>query len=372
MNEFEKQAAEIMKGMGKVQEPAVETQVVEDTQAAPVEDVDDLIDVEPGVTPQADPEVKEPDQVAVTEGQDLAPATEPTDLENIDDWDVSVEIDGKQVPEAEIDYSSLGKDLGLDEVKSKEDLVKSFNKKIESVKAEVEQMSKDALASVPNDLKEAIEIAKNGGDYVEFLGIGTQNFDMISAQDLFANSVANHFVDENGRVDKDGLEEYLDNFSEKEIQIEGEKIRSALKSQQEAQKREFREKAAAIKRENDIKLQAAVDKLSDVNGFKVNQYQKSILFSNVSSGKMMNDLFYDSSGNLNFDKVVSNYFKVLNHDKIVGFLKQRIRNSTKKEIIEGISNVDVTTPVQRVSATPTKKSGVDLLMEQAQKAFGMG
>lgn len=340
LSDFEKMALEIS---GVQSNPEPSNDVINDDDSVTENTVqEDVLEV------QEDVNLEEPSQKI--ESPDEPETATPTSEDETDsDGDMLLEEDinlddySTEEPEAvesSFDFSKLSNDLGF-EVKGKDDLVSRFkelNEQLKSKEAELESAS----SSIPEDLKGAIKLAKDGGDYLEYLKISSVDYNNIDEVELFEYEVSQLFTDSKGNVDTEGLEEYLDSLSDVDKKLKGRELKSQYVQKQQATIAQLERQAAEKKATADKALKQAVDSMNNVAGFKVNPSQKSKLFNDISTGKMVSSLFYDKNGNYDFNKIAENYFKILNFDKIQNFYKQRVKANTKKEILNETTNSNVT------------------------------
>lgn len=342
-----------------------------ETQSAPpteTPDVDNNLDVINDDVVETQDNVIEDDNLeessVIAENPDDSETATPDSIDETDsngdvllEGDVNLDDFSTEEPEAqisEVDYSALSNDLGF-AVTSKDDVVSRFqelNKTVETLKTEAES----ADASVPDDLKEAMKLAKDGGDYLEYLKISSVDYDNINEVELFEYEVAQIFTDSKGNVDSEGLEEYLDGLSDVDKKLKGRELKNQYKQKQEAKLQVIAQEAARKKATADAALKKAVDSIKTVAGFKVSPNQKANLVNDISSGKMVQSLFYDKAGNYDFNKIAENYFKIQNFDKIQNFYKQRVKTSTKREILQETTNSNVNTRHSIPNAKPSAKT----------------
>ncbi len=263
-----------------------------------------------------------------------------TDNDLITDWDpltVSDKVDDKP----KYDFKSLGKALDLEDIDSEDKLISHY-KTVVSKNKELEKISAD-FTSAPEPLREALEVAKAGGDYLEYLGISTVDYDSIDDRSLYEESLINLglFVDKAGNIDEDGLAEYIDSLPEKTIGVEAAKVRAQAKQQQAIQKQAIVQKAEAQRQATVKALRDALNSMESVGPFKLSESHRKAMFDDMSSGQIMKVLFYDSNGKFDYQKAARIYFKEKYEQRINQLLSDAVKNQTTKKIANDLKNVDL-------------------------------
>lgn len=263
----------------------------------------------------------------------------------ISDWDVSSEEDSEK---EQFDYKSFARELGVD-AESKEEFVIKVNE----LKAKAE--APDPLADLPENFRKAIDIARNDGDYLEFLGITSVNYDAVPDINLVQNHYSQVFRKADGSIDQEMLEAKLDRMDEADIRIEGETLKRQYK-QAQAQKTANLEAEAARNREQaDKALRAELDNLKEYNGFKFSPSHKKQLYDGITSGDMISKMFHGSDGKMDYKKVISAYSNYLYGEKQNKYLRQQIATKTKKEVLDRLSNKRIEPKGTPPNAAPKKE-----------------
>lgn len=258
------------------------------------------------------------------------------------------------------DLLKIGNDLGFGEIKSKDEFVKKVNE----LKA-FQELSK----GLPAELVEAMDVAKKGGDFKEYLGISTVNYDEYSNRELVEASMEKYFLREDGSIDEDRLVEFVDSKSPEEINMMGDQVRETLKMKQYQKKEAYKQQMLAKKQEVDSKLKSYISSLNSVAGVKVSDAEKDALFREISSGEIYKASFTDESGNRSPEKEVQNYFKIKYFDKILQLAKSNSAKEGKKEVIKKLTNSNVKNkkPSTKIAGNQNTVSGLDLYLKSLQK-----
>lgn len=282
-----------------------------------------------------------------------APTVAESTEESIVELDIPEPAVETTTPEA-FDFDSFVKDIGF-EVKSKDE----FKTKVKELITK-----EDPLKGIPENLRKAVEFAKNGGDPLQYLKISQVDYSQIDPSVLFENQIMATVGD------KQKAQEYLDSLSPLAKEIEGEKLKQQyiqLQNQQEAQLRaELESKAAQeLKRkaENETRLRETINKVEDVAGFKVKPSQKDKFIKEVTEGKLTQKLFFDEKGEYDYNKMFKVAYLAENFDSIQKYYKGRVKTETTKEIINNLQNVQIEKPTGPTQTESAPKSNFDAWAE---------
>lgn len=306
----------------------------------------------------------EPTDSSETEAEPVSEVTEITPApESISNEEELIEFEeDSSTSEAALDESVIF------QTKLKEsfgDLVgEDIQEFINSVKEKLSKKEEDALQNIPEDLRKAIELVKDGVDYKEYLKIDNVNYDAFSDADLYGNSVISLFTNQDGTIDQEGLQSHLDSLSDIQLKIEGSKIRNYLKTQQEFTKNKLVNEAKEAKNIKEKNINDAVSSLNSVLNFKVNPYQKE----KIKAKLLTSDLsIFTSNGKVDYKTAAEAVFKLENFDKIVNYLKTSTANETKKQILDPLINAEQrtngTAPLHQEDLNPYLKAQKDLMRQ---------
>lgn len=261
-------------------------------------------------------------------------ATEQTQEESVEDLILLDEEESEEKPfQVPQELSPLVSELGLEEVKSADDLLAKV-KEYKAKAAEVETIFADEL------LKEANELAKQGVNPLEYLGVVSVNYDEIPDEQFLTTYYSTLLPT------KEEVEEYIAEMSDKMKKIEASKIRNEYKLQQETQKEAIVLKAKKQKEDFDFGVRKAVESLNAVSKVKVNDQEKAKLLKAMTAWddkakatEFQKKYFLDDKGNPDFNKMAQSAAKLELFDKLVGVVEKTSKNQGKKEVINNLSNV---------------------------------
>jgi hypothetical protein len=298
------------------------------------------------------------------EGEDVVEEPKPLP-EVIEDWDTN-EPDEPQTPS--VDWSEIRSQAEIDgEVNSQDELVsyvKNLKQELETVKT-----TSESYADLPEELKQAYEIAKSGGDYKGFLGVNDTSLDSADPITLYEDYVADYFKRPDNSFDEEGYEAFLDAKSDKEMEIEGMRIKAAKLQQRNAQVERYNAGVQAKAETDKASITKAVAELDKVGNFKVTDKHKAKLADGMRSGNLFKNLFTDASGNTDWGKAAKGLFILENFEQMNKYLVQRAKVNATRELTQELTNPQVTKPA--ASPTPKKadapSSGMDLFLEESRK-----
>lgn len=311
---------------------------VEEVEEQAVEQVEQVEEVVEEVTEAAETPEEVVEEEKVTET-----------VSDEDSWDSDVVEASKEVVKEEVPYLDIAKEFGIEEVKTKDQFVtvlKDKIKKLESREFEVEKVLED----VPQSLAEAVQIAKEGGDFLEYLKVGSVDYSIYTDKELLANSLANYFLDEEGKVNESELSDYIDSMPDKQVQIEADKVRKSLELVKQQTKDRIIANANLKKEKRFNEISNAVNSIEAISGYKLTPKHKNEILKDFKEDNVIKSLFYEA-GKFEPKKAIETYFKVLYWDKIEDYRKSKVRNETKKEVIRSMSNVEIASNGKEVQAT---------------------
>lgn len=328
------------------EEQSVQEEVIEEVQEEPVAQ-DEVEEVAEEPTEEVVGEAVEEVEVAAVEEAPEEPAESEEDI--FSSWDD--EPQGEVEEEKPVDNSSLSniaKGLGYDEeFESTEQLINRIREDKES------QNQEDALAGIPEELIKAVEFAKQGGDYMAYLGGNNVDLDQVADIDLVASAYQDVFIEE-GKVNEEALHEHINSMSDAQIKIEARRIRNDYNARQSSaqERKAYDNEQKRLKLMSDVKRH--LDGVKDVDEFVVNDYQKSRFTSLVDKDQLYQDLFY-TNGKFDVSKAWDTWFRSKNSKKIISTLKGRKVNEGKREILNRMSNPEK--PV--MSSPPSSEEKLD-------------
>lgn len=264
-----------------------------------------------------------------------------------------------------IDFTELGKTLGLENIDSVDTLKEHFNE-LKSKTSSLEEKAKraESLNNLPDALKEAVEVALEGGDYLSMLNVSSVDYATINPITLLEDDVIRMFTDETGTVDYNGAEDYLSILTDAEKIYKGRQIKNQLVSMQSNQKAYIKQKAEQAKADKEASIKNAVGSMQAVSGFKVTTKHKDELNSILkNANKETASLFgaIDNTGKINYNTLAESVFKARYFDKVKQYLETTTRSSTKKEVIKDLTNSNIKKAPKRQEPT-IKKEGLDLYL----------
>lgn len=285
------------------------------------------------------------------------PVVSPDTVGGVDGWDNSVVTAPvtsapvvAPVSTPTVDFSDFAKVLGQD-VKTKDELVSL----VATVKAKA-----DELSTLPENLSKAIEIARLGGNYLEYLGVSAIDWGKEDPVTLYENHVINQFSDQEGKVDYEKVDRILDKMDDDEKELRGRDLQRQYISIQSQSKHQAEAQARAQRSAFEQSVRRTVDSLSEVHGFKLSPAHKEELYSEIVRGE---DLRPTDVSQRVVNRFVTKYF-----GKIDSFRKEQIKNAAKREILEQAQLPNLTTTTEATSTAPDRGYNLgDFLKELENK-----
>ena len=343
--------------------PSTETEVAEPTEPE-VEPTEPEVEAE--VEEEIEVEGEEPlEEIEAEEGID--PEDSEAEEEEEDDFFIDLEtdevIDEAKPDEIVPDLSELSKALQI-EGETQEDVVRAF----ETLKKEKEEALKQAetFSNVPDQLKKAVELAQEGGDYLEYLGVSSsENYvQNTSALDLYKQYLGQSEYFQNQENPAEALQDYIDSKNEVDIAMEAESYKKQLLANQQAQKEAVANEAREAKQRALAKTKEALNSMNDVHGVKVGPKAKQQILQDLQSGDFSRKLFYDTSGQPDYGKMARLAFINDNFEKIMDVMRKQATNDTKRKMIGQVAN-----RTTRPGAPVTGQSGKDRALTSMDSAI---
>jgi hypothetical protein len=322
-------------------------------EAAPAEEIVESIEETPQEEVVAEEESPDSEE-AITESE---PPTEEDTLEDeetskedvieedgvISDWDVTGEGDDVE----QFDYRSLAQEFGI-EAESKDE----FAEKVKELKVKAD--APDPLADLPENFKKAIDLARNDGDYLEYLGITSVNYDAVADVDMVQNHYAQLYRKPDGSIDKEMLEMKMDSMTEADIIGEGAALKAQYRQQQSQKAADMEAQSARNRELADKALKSELEKLTEHNGFKYSPTHKKQLYDGITSGDMVAKMFHGTDGKMDYKKVIAAYSNYLYGEKQNKYLRQQIATKATKKVLDKLSNKKIEPKGTVVDAKPDR------------------
>lgn len=247
------------------------------------------------------------------------------------------------------DLTSFFKEAGI-EAKTKEEFVAKY-------KETISKQTEDPFKGLPDNLRKAVDFAKQGGDFLQMLKINQIDYSQIDPVVLYEQSVKSQIKDQAK------AKEYLDSMSPLAKEMEGERLKNQSIQWQQSQEAQILNDLQAKatqelvrKAENETRLRETVSKVDNIDGFKVKQGEKDKFIKEVLDGSLSKELFMDEKGNFDYNKMLKVRFLTKNFDAIKKHYGSKIATQTKREVIEGLTNSELQTSAERPNSGAENKS----------------
>lgn len=333
------------------EKPVVKTEEEVEVELNEQQDVSE--EIEDGAIELEEGSEEEPEKEEVTE-DDLEGREKVIDEDEGSEDGIVFADDEPEVVE-EVDYSKLATELGFEGVKNKEQLLQKY-------KSDLEKAKEDALSGLPENLKEAINFAKEGGDFMAVLEVGSIDYDKVSNLELVEAKYNRYFLDEEGKFDKESFDDWVAQEGKAKINMLADQIREQEKTFQKAKIDSIRLKAKAEQDRLNAELKTELSRIDSIGGVKLTQAQKDKMYDDTVSGIAMEELFYEG-GKISNKKLAENLFKVRMFEKAIHIAKTSSKNEGKREVISKATNASVQRRAERPQAEVKKMSPMDQFFE---------
>ena len=226
----------------------------------------------------------------------------------------------------------LKAEVGI-EVTSQEQLVAT-------IKQLKEKAEKVETIFASEDIKAANEIAKQGGNWQEYLQVSSTDWDAIADEQL----VMWQLETELGNKDE-ALQAY-EEMSELMRKREAKRLRNEQKLIQSEQKAQIQDKARKQQEQYVKGIEAALSELNEVGKVRINDSDKERLKKLVltydeklRANEMQKKYFLNDKGEVDFKKMMQSIAKLENYDRVVAVAMKQGKNIGKRETIEKVSNL---------------------------------
>ena len=255
-------------------------------------------------------------------------------------------------------YAKIAKELGIEGTDESDVIVE-----IRGLRNASKEVA-DGLANVPVSLTKAIEIAKQGGDYLSYLGVSSIDYENVDGITLLETQLSGLFTNEEGKFDREGYDEYIESLSDKEIEIRGALLKKELIISQQNEQTKLTLEAETRRVEAERELKGVIEATTEIRGFKLGPSHKRDFYKTITSGDIIQEMFY-TDNKMDYNKVIKAYFDYKYGTKADTFLKQRITTAAKKTILKDLSNSNIENVAETLTdAKPEVKSGIDRYMEE--------
>lgn len=257
-----------------------------------------------------------------------------------------------ELPEG--DYSTIGNALGLENatgatVMEKINEIQSQNQELA---AKVKNNEENSVYANP-DLEAANELARNGGDYMGFLGLSNNNWDSVPDDVLVVEGKLRDAFPGN----EEAMMSYLNEMDPVQKQMMATEIRQGLKQHDEQAKADIQRRSAERVRKIDMGIRGVLDKTDELYGLKLTAAMKRDIHSTLSTGDFVKDMFHDKNGEVSPEKMVKAAVALKNLKKIVQTARNVSSNAATEKILDEVSNPQVQRQGQMVDPKP--KAPVD-------------
>lgn len=231
----------------------------------------------------------------------------------------------------------------------------------------------DEWVGVDEKLKKAVEFAKKGGDYLQYLGIQKVDYSKIDPVELYKTSILNH-----QSFSPDEAKELLESLSPLQMKERGIQLQSQYTQWQNAQVAEFEgslrqaEQAKAERKVRaDKELRSTLDKVDKIAGLSLKSHHKQDIYDAITTGRMQQELFYSKeSGDYDYQSMIETYFVKKNLPKILSHVQKVTSSDTLRQHLKETSNVVL--DKSKMAPEPQVETKPDVLMDFVGRSRSTG
>lgn len=298
-----------------------------------------------------------------TEGAEEVEAQEAENIEQADNTDVVEDVStneedllldleaGLQPDEFIAKYNDKLQELGVEAKSIDEffDKVKSIDSELKEAKAQVETVFANPM------LKEANELARQGGDWQQYLAISEVDYDAFPDATLV-------LYDVRASMGEDDANAFVEEMTEAQLKFHADKVRKDFKSKQSAEKEKIKTQAKEYQQWFDTSVEQAVKSVSAVGGVKIPEQSRTKIAKllttynqGVNATEFNAKYFLNEKGQPDFKKMSEVAYKLEMFDAIVDVAKKNAKTEGKKELMKTITNVKPQEQRNIADATPKKE-----------------
>jgi len=310
--------------------------------------------VETPQTPEAVlPVAGDPPPAPVEEKKEEPPLTAPVAEEPLKAWDETPVTADQSPVESKFDVKKFGSALGI-EVKDEAELVQTVTERLSKVK-QLETEKETILQGVPEGLKDAIEVAKKGGDWQSLVGntIDVSALDSLEVFDReYERTNLHRFKKPDGSVDMEAFNAELDAIPEALARFQGDAIKQRISQVQQAKKLAILQAAEQQQMAFRSKLSDAAKDIAKVLpkesfGITFEPKHSEFLYTGISNQTLIKKHLGDVPPEIlvKFDptKLVKAVALAEYGDKIAKFQYSQGQVAAKKELLNKVQNVSIPT-----------------------------
>lgn len=258
---------------------------------------------------------------------------------------------GLQPDEFIAKYNDKLQELGVEAKSIDEffDKVKSIDSELKEAKAQVETVFANPM------LKEANELARQGGDWQQYLAISEVDYDAFPDATLV-------LYDVRASMGEDDANAFVEEMTEAQLKFHADKVRKDFKSKQSAEKEKIKTQAKEYQQWFDTSVEQAVKSVSAVGGVKIPEQSRTKIAKllttynqGVNATEFNAKYFLNEKGQPDFKKMSEVAYKLEMFDAIVDVAKKNAKTEGKKELMKTITNVKPQEQRNIADATPKKE-----------------
>lgn len=299
-------------------------------------------------TPEVAQEEQVSEQVAEPEVSQEEPQTEETP-EQDDTEDVLRVLNGDttEVKPQEIDYTVFKEVLGK-EVKSTDEIKEAIASYKETVSSYEKQLS-----SLPVELRTAMEVAQNGGDYLAALGVAQIDYKLIPAADFVRTMFPQ------GAEGDEKFNEFIESAPSALVEFQGNQLREQAIQRQQAELNYIRQQAIERKQANETAIRKELDGITTFLGNKVTAAERQKVYEALSKG--LAGEYKRPDGSIDAKRAVTEKMIIALAPTLIKNAKHQGATEAVKRVVTQAANVNLnkTNPITPFTEVPATRSPLE-------------
>lgn len=297
-------------------------------------------------------------QGKATEEVTVAPSPQVEVGHLVENWDDTVQPPAVSPSNDVTNLSALAKELGFEGVTTKEELIT----RVSESKAQ-----KGQPTALPTDLAKAVEIASQGGNYLEYLQVSSVDWSKQDPLTLYENWVFDNLVQKGKTAEE--IDAYLDRVDDLDKEMRGVELRNQLVTNQLQRKQSIEHQTQVAQQQFEVSTQKALSQIDDVYGFKLSALQKDSIMRDFTHSPLGRILVSQTNGD--FKEALVGMFNLKYGSKIDNFRRQQIKNATKRDLLNEMTNAKITPPGSQPAQPSATIPAINAYLEQLKTQTGL-
>lgn len=250
-----------------------------------------------------------------------------------------------------VDFKKIGSALELGEIKDENELI-----------AKVSSLKTQKGEELPNEIKEALELAKRTGDWRPYLRehLVEQDFSRLKPEEIYEEQIfaeaqnIPEWKNPDGSINEEAVYAYIDSIPKPQRIFQGKQIQQQLVATQQARKAQIVRQAQERIEVADKSLGTATKSLNEIlpfeqYGIKFESSHASKIYEGVTSSKLTKKhlgISYEDlvKNGADMKALTATIAKAEYAEQMLKFKSKNSATQAKKELLSKTQNAQITTP----------------------------